>query len=180
VAKAPTPKRYALALFQLAEGQGKQGPWLEELQRAQALLDDATISTYLSTPRVRIGDKLNVVKQVLEGLDPLVVNLFGLLVTRQALSLLPQVTTAYGHFLNASFGRVQAHVTSSVPLSSQQETRLRETLRRMLDKDVALEAKVDPDIIGGMVIRVGDQVIDGSVRTHLEALKQQLEHEPLA
>jgi F-type H+-transporting ATPase subunit delta len=180
VAKAPTPKRYALALFQLAEGQGKQEPWLEELQRAQATLDDATISTYLSTPRVRIGDKLNVVKQILDGCDPMVANLIGLLVSRQTLSLLPGLITAYGELLNTSLGRVQAQVTSSVPLSDEQQTRLREMLRKMLDKDVELEAKVDTDTIGGMVIRVGDQVIDGSVRTRLEALKQRLEHESLA
>jgi len=180
VAKAPTPKRYALALFQLAEGQGKQEPWLEELQRVQATLADATISTYLSTPRVRIGDKLDVVKQLLEGFDPMVANLIGLLVSRQAQSLLPHLITAYGELLNASLGRVQAQVTSSVSLSPEQQTHLRETLRKMLDKDVALEMDVDADIIGGMVIRVGDQVIDGSVRTRLETLKHRLEHESLA
>jgi F-type H+-transporting ATPase subunit delta len=129
---------------------------------------------------VRIGDKLDVVKQLLEGFDPMVANLIGLLVSRQAQSLLPHLITAYGELLNASLGRVQAQVTSSVPLSSEQQTRLRETLRKMLDKDVALEMDVDADIIGGMVIRVGDQVIDGSVRTRLETLKHRLEHESLA
>ena len=90
------------------------------------------------------------------------------------------MVAAYGDLLNASLGRVQAQVTSSVPLSTVQRSRLQDSLKAMLNKDVVLETTEDPDIIGGVVVRVGDQIIDGSVRTRLEALKERLEHESLA
>lgn len=176
MAKAATPKRYALALFQLAQEHGSEQEWLEDLRVAHASVSDATVGTYLSTPRISVADKLIVVKQILEELSPLVANLIGLLVSRQTLSLLGSIISSYVELLNISQGRVQAKVTSAVPVSPEQQGRLKESLGRMLGKEIVIHADDDPEIIGGMIIRLGDQVIDGSIRTRLDVLKHKLEH----
>jgi len=80
----------------------------------------------------------------------------------------------YTHLLDESLGRVHAEVTSAVSLSVAQQARLQEILGEMLQKKVVLEVKVDPEIMGGIVVRVGDQVIDGSVRMRLLGLRQRL------
>ena len=82
--------------------------------------------------------------------------------------------------LNISQGRVQAKVTSAVPVSPEQQGRLKESLGRMLGKEIVINVEDDPEIIGGMIIRLGDQVIDGSIRTRLDVLKHKLEHGSLS
>ena len=174
MAQAPTAKRYAQAMFQLAQEQGQESAWVEQLQAAQALLGAPDARLYLTVPRVRAEQKVDAVRQLLAGMPALVVNMMALLVTRQGLASLPQIVSEYLALLNDSLGRVQATVTSAVPLSDQQHDHLRGLLGQMLAKEVVLEARQDPETLGGAIVQVGDQVIDGSVRTRLQALRHQL------
>jgi F-type H+-transporting ATPase subunit delta len=174
VAGAPTAKRYAQALFHLAQEQGKLEPWLAQIKDAEAALAEPTVATYLNLPRVAPERKLEVLGQLLAEADLLVRNALGLLVSRKALGLLPSMVDEYTHLLDESLGRVHAEVTSAVSLSVAQQARLQEILGEMLQKKVVLEVKVDPEIMGGIVVRVGDQVIDGSVRMRLLGLRQRL------
>ena len=117
---------------------------------------------------------------VAEGQHELVVNFLGLLVERRATALFPAIVREYGALLHESQGRVQASVATAAPLSGEQQTRLAASLGAALDRSVALDVREAPEIIGGMVVRVGDQVIDGSVRSRLAALRRQLAHGSLA
>lgn len=174
MAKAPTAKRYAQALFQLAKEHAKEEAWLEQLRRAQEMVEDIAVQTYLTWPRIRSEQKLDAVAQLLAGSDTMILNVVSLLSVRRNISLLPQVVSEYEALLNNSLGRVRAEVTSAVPLSDQQAVRLRSLLSEKLNKDVALEMREDQEIMGGVIIRVGDQVIDGSVRTRLLSLGRRL------
>ena len=176
MAKAPTARRYAQALFAIAQEKGTTEAWLTDLRELSDILEEPTVSTYMSTPRVQTEDKLGVVAQVAEGRDPMIANLVGLLVSRQGVGLLGRVADEYGELLNVMLGRVRAQVTTATPLSAAQQKRLSDSLGASLQKDVLLETNEDPEIIGGVLVRVGDQIIDGSVRTKLAALKQQLAH----
>jgi F-type H+-transporting ATPase subunit delta len=84
------------------------------------------------------------------------------------------VIEAYGELLNQKLGRIKAEVTTATALSGDQQRKLSASLGASLQKEVLLDSNEDPEIIGGMVVRVGDQIIDGSVRTKLAAMKQQL------
>ena len=174
MAKAPTGKRYAQALFQLAQERGREKAWEEELRQAQSLLADSTVYVYLTTPRVRPEQKQDAVRQLLAGLDPMIVNLVGLLSTRRAILVLPPLIDAYSALLNQSLGRVQAAVISAIALSDQQESHLQTLLSQTMEREVVLEVREEPEIIGGLVVRVGDQVVDGSIRTRLRSLRQRL------
>jgi F-type H+-transporting ATPase subunit delta len=176
VAKAPTARRYAQALFAIAQEKSATEAWLNDLRELADVLDDPTISAFMSTPRVRTADKLSVVAQMTEGRDPMIANLVGLLTSRQGAGLMRKVANEYGELLNVSLGRIRAQVTTAQPMSAAQLKRLSDSLGASLNKEVLLEAREDPEIIGGVLVRVGDQIIDGSVRTKLVSLKQQLAH----
>ena len=179
MAKAPTARRYAQALFALADEKDAAEAWLEEIRQVKTDMDDPTVALYLSTPRVPTEQKLAVVAQLCEGRDPMIGNLLGLLASRLGTALLGAVVDEYESLLNVRLGRVSAMVTTAAPISDAQQQRLRESLGTSLQKTVVLETREDPEIIGGVLVRVGDQIIDGSVRSKLLALKQRLAHESL-
>jgi F-type H+-transporting ATPase subunit delta len=180
MARGPTARRYAQALFGLAQDQGKEDAWLGQLTEASDALAAPTVALYLSVPRVPMADKLSAVGNLTARADSLLTNAVSLLAERGSLALLPAIVLEYGARLNESQGRAQAQVTTAVALSDTQRDRLGGLLRDMLERDVVIEAAVDPEVIGGVVVQVGDQIIDGSVRARLEALKRQLESERLA
>ncbi len=177
MARGPTARRYAQALFELAQEHDKQDEWLDALGQASDALADPTVALYLGVPRVPIVRKLDTVARLMEGSDEPLANAIGLLTARGSLALLPAIVREYGVRLNESQGRAQAQVTSAVALSDEQRGKLSGLLRDMLGRDVVIEVAVDPDIMGGVVVQVGDQIIDGSVRTRLEALKRRLQSE---
>ena len=110
MAKAPTAKRYAEALFELARARQAEDAWAEALSGARDVLSEPTAVLYFSEPRISRERKLEAVALLAEGYDRLIVNFLGLLVARQATSLLPDIVSAYGALLNESAGRIQASV----------------------------------------------------------------------
>ena len=110
----------------------------------------------------------------LVGQESLVRNLLGVLNHNNRLWLVRPVAAAYRDLLDHRAGRVRVRVTSAVPLTDEQRGRLAETLAARLKKTPVLSVAVDPELLGGLVVRVGDQVIDSSVRTRLETLRSQL------
>jgi F-type H+-transporting ATPase subunit delta len=88
--------------------------------------------------------------------------------------LIPQIAAAFDRLERERERRVTAHVISAIPLTEQQEQRLKEQLSRRTDRTVDLETRVDPSIIGGLIVRVGDELIDASVAGRLRRIEAQL------
>ena len=174
MSRAPTAKRYAQAVFQIAQERNEIDQWADELQASLAVVEDATLRTYLSLPKVRIADKLKAIRESLGSVNPLVRNLVGLLASRNAIELYPRVVAEYERLVDGHLNRERAVVVTAVPLDSQQEERLRQQLSKLLDKEVILSTQVEPEILGGMVARVGDRIIDGSTRGRLVDLRKSL------
>ena len=174
MAKAPIAKRYAQALFSLAEAEGKQEAWLDDLAGVQEQMAEPSAALFFGEPRAPAERKQEIAARIAEGADPLVRNFLGLLTQRRATGSLPDVVREYRRLLNESLGRAQAVVTTAAPLSAEQRGRLAASLGAMLDKEVVLDEREDPEVIGGIVVRVGDQIIDGSARARLEGLRQSL------
>lgn len=180
MARAPIAKRYAQALFELARDAGREEAWLDSLREVEAALSDEAAALFFGDPRIPRERKAAVVGDVAAGADETVAKFTGLLAQKQALGVFPAIVREYGQLLNESLGRAQATVTSAVALTAEQQARLSASLGAMLGKEVVLDAHEDADIIGGIVVRVGDQIIDGSVRARLDGLRQSLEREALA
>jgi F-type H+-transporting ATPase subunit delta len=121
--------------------------------------------------------KTAALERILPNLPPLVRNFLRILVERDRLDEVPGIVDALRDLINARRGIITAEVTTAVPLDSQMERLVAQRLATYLGRDaqqVSLRSRVDPSIIGGVVARVGDQVIDDSVRGRLERLRRTL------
>ena len=172
--KGLSAKRFAQALFSLGRDQGASEAWLGQLRDAELALADKGITEFLRSPRVRLEEKTGMIRGAFTDCDKIILNTICLLISRQSLSILPEVVKEYSSILDLEAGRLQATVTSAVALGSAQSERLGVMLKQVFDAEVVLDVQEDPELIGGMVIKVGDQVIDGSVKTRLRQLRLQL------
>ena len=179
MAKAPMAKRYAQALFSLAEAEGGREAWLDDLAAIQEQMAEPSVALFFREPRVPAERKQEAAAQVAEGAHPLLRNFLGLLAQRRATDSLAAIVGEYRRLLNERLGRAQADVTTAAPVSAEQRARLAASLGAMLDKEVVLDVREDPEIIGGVLIRVGDQIIDGSARSRLNGLRQSLGRQAL-
>lgn len=168
-------RRYGEAAFQIASEQGTEEAWSEGLAAVAALFSDPNADSLLSSARVSYEDKAAFVRRALEGVDPLVLNLALLLVQRDRHSLGPQVREAFQELADARRGIAHAVVTTAVPISDAEAKAVADKLSEISGARVVVEMEVDDSIIGGLVARIGDKLIDGSTRSQLESLKRRLE-----
>jgi F-type H+-transporting ATPase subunit delta len=122
-----------------------------------------------------LDDRAAAVSDISKGLDPTIQKFLGVLVLKRATAILPQIVSEYRGLLDQSMGRIGASTVSASPVSAGQKARLEKTLSAMYGKSVIVDVRLDHGILGGLVVRVGDQVIDGSVRTRIDRLRQRLE-----
>jgi F-type H+-transporting ATPase subunit delta len=166
--------RYANAFFDLAAADKAIERRRESLATAVARLAAADVTAILTNPKVEMAQKVAFADSMLDGLDDTVRNLVRLLIERQRAAVLPLILEGYDRLADQAGGRVRAEVVSAVPLDGATEQRVREELARRLGGEVHTTVRQDPSIIGGLIIRIGDRVIDGSVRTRLQELQSAL------
>jgi F-type H+-transporting ATPase subunit delta len=167
-------KRYAQAAFELAFQQDQVEGWAQQLGTINEALQSTELRAFLEHAKVPLARKVETVEQALPDVDPLVRNLLSLLVSRGLVDLFSELVEDYGHMLNEYRGREEVEVQSAVPLEQTERERVAQFLTSSTGKEVVLDTTVDPDILGGLVIRVGDRLIDGSTRTRLGQLAKQL------
>lgn len=167
-------KRYAEAAYLIASEDGTEDAWSEGLQAVAVLFGDAQAEAMFENTRVPAADKLQLVEKALEGADPLVVNLARLLLRRHRTALGPQVAEAFQELLDAARGVSHATVTSAVPLTEDDMQSVEKRLKELTGGEVVVETEVDESILGGMIVRIGDRLIDGSTKSRLQALKREL------
>ena len=167
-------RRYAEAIVSLARESNSFEQWNEALSRLAQAFDDPEAHEVLLNPAVPAVEKQHVLDDVIGTSFAPANNLVRVLLEHRRL---PQIPGIYEHF-NEAWLEVQgvavAYVTTAEPVSLDDERAIREQLATMTGKRIELQLEVDPDIIGGIVARVGDQLLDGSVRTRLRALRQRL------
>jgi F-type H+-transporting ATPase subunit delta len=167
--------RYALALFELARDEKQLenvGASLAAVRQALAESDDFRELT--TSPLVGRDEAVKAVGAAGEamGLDPLTRNFLGVLAQNRRLSKLDGVIRAFNILAARHRGEITAEVTSAHPLADDQVAAIKQNLRTRMGRDIAVELSVDPDILGGLVVKIGSQMIDGSIRTKLNNLAQ--------
>ncbi len=138
------------------------------------LYADPEAQAFLVNARVPADRKRDLVEKALSGDDRNVVNLALLLLRRGRTALGPQIAQAYQEILDRQKGISHATVTSAVALSDSELAAVRDKLTEITGGEVVVGTQVDERIIGGLVVRIGDRLIDGSTRSRLSALKQRL------
>ena len=173
--RAGSARRYAQAVFQIAVESDEFDVWLEDLSLLVRALESDELSRFLDAPEASAAQKTEVIRTTLsQSVGPLAVNLLALLSSRNLAHLVSDVADRYELLLDAHRGIERAEVVSAVPLDDEQRQRVEELLKVVVGKDVRMTEAVDPAVIGGLVARVGDRVIDGSTRTKLSAMRRDL------
>lgn len=167
-------RRYAEAAFQIAREQGTEDRWSEGLSLMAAVFSDPEVAAIMQEARVSAADKMSLAERALEGVDPLVLNLARLLAHRGRTALAPQIAEALEELVDAERGIAHAVVTTAVPVSEAEARAVGEKLSEISGRQVVVETQVDEGIIGGLIARIGDRLIDGSTRSQLVALKRRL------
>ncbi|MFN2568206.1 MAG: F0F1 ATP synthase subunit delta [Candidatus Dormibacteria bacterium] len=167
-------RRYARAFFELARDAGEVEGWGDHLAAAQAALADPQVAATLSNPRVSTAQRVEITQEVGRITSAPTANLLRLLVERGRVGLLPGIVTAYRSLADADSGVVRAGVTTALPVDAALRSAINKALAERLGTDVEIEVTQDGAILGGLVIRIGDRVIDNSVRTHLQQLQAAL------
>lgn len=170
-------ERYGRAIFELAHEAGQLKPVTDQLQALASLYADSPeLQRVLEDPLVQTGQRDAILSDVAGrlSLSPLAVNAVRLLVMRRRVRALPEIARRLAGLSDEKAGVLRATVTSAIPLSETYYQNLASELEKVTGKKILLERKQDPSLIAGVVTRIGDNTIDGSVRGHLAALERRL------
>ncbi len=173
--KASLAGRYASALFDLASEAGTVSAVESDLDKLrEALAESGELRALICNPQVSREALSRVMTGIAEhlGLSDLTRNFLGVLANNRRVSALPAMIRAFAMIAAAQRGEVQAEVASAHPLSAEQIAALESKLRAREGRTVKLTSKVDPDLLGGLVVTIGSQRIDSSIRTRLNSLAQ--------
>jgi F-type H+-transporting ATPase subunit delta len=170
-------ERYAQAIFELGVETGGVTALIEDFRKLADLYEQSEeLRKVMSNPLVSEADRLATVHELSDrlGLTDLAKNAVGLLTRRKRTSALTGIANELDRLSDQRAGIVRATVVSAEPLSESFAEKLTEELKSMTGKRIVLEQRHDPELLAGLVIRIGDQVIDGSARTKLAELSAHL------
>jgi F-type H+-transporting ATPase subunit delta len=163
--------------MELAVQGGRLRPVLEDIRFLGGLYRESRdLRIFIESPGIEVDEKRRVMEAALRGkLDELVVNFIELLVAKGRQFLLPEIFAECEMLYDVEVGRLRVEAVSAVPLDEGLRKELVAALEAKMKKTVVLRERVDPDILGGLVIRVSDQVADASVRSALEGIASRLD-----
>ena len=170
-------RRYARAVLEIGTANGnldKIGADLRAL--AKAMRESAELVTALTNPAIRRADRRRVIDALLQKIDaaPHSRNLVYLLLDGERMGSLEAISREVDAMIEARAGRIAAEITSARPLDPTQLSQIITALEQLSGKKVAVTRREDPDLLGGVVAKLGDTVYDGSLRTQLRALRDEL------
>ncbi|MGV1015457.1 MAG: F0F1 ATP synthase subunit delta [Methyloceanibacter sp.] len=166
--------RYAFALFDLAKEEGALDQVAADLDRfGQALDASKDLTRLVKSPAFSAGEQAKALAPVLDQLDigGLTKNFLLLLAKNRRLFAIPDMISAFRAMLARERGETSASITTAAKLTDTQITALKQALTAVLGKNVMLEERVDPALLGGLVVKIGSRMIDTSLRTRLNSLK---------
>jgi len=167
---ATLARPYAEAAFELAKAAGALAAWQEALDRLAAASRDPAMHECINDPRLTTTALAELFTAAAGELTPEQSNFLHILIDNRRLSVLPEISALFAELKNAQEGTREALVTSAFPLSDAQLMNLVAELERKFGCKIKANVKVDPELIGGVRIALGDQVIDASVRGKLNAM----------
>jgi F-type H+-transporting ATPase subunit delta len=166
---------YGDALFAVAKDEDKIDEIRKELgQFADALNDDRDLQVFFFSPYFSSQEKRDGIAKVLEGASEQFENFLSLLAEKHRMPAIFRVRSYYDELWSEENKRLEVRVTSAVPLDDSIVKRVGEEIERQTDRKIDLEAEVDEDILGGLVLRVGNMVLDASLREKLNRLRKEV------
>ena len=173
--KGAVARRYAEAVFEIGVEQKTLDTWRADVATIATYFGNRQLAFVLGEPNIRFERKEAIVRDLLAAKvqpDPLKFAL--LLAERNLVGLAPRVSEEFDRLYDTYRGQAQAQVTTAMPLDDELRARIAADLQAMTGKRIILQERVDPSILGGVIARVGDTLIDGSVRRKLQLLREQI------
>jgi F-type H+-transporting ATPase subunit delta len=169
--------QYATALADIVLEQGAAEPARKQLEDFRAVFDEsAELRNFLISPAISREDKHGVIEKLAArlGASKIIRNFLFVMADNQRLHLLPEIVETFEQVLRQRQGVAEASVTSAMALSEGQKTALVRTLERLSGKRIQAVYSLEPGLLGGAVVRIGDTIYDGSVRNRLDELRARL------
>jgi F-type H+-transporting ATPase subunit delta len=167
-------RRYAKAVFQLAEEERHVEEWAKRLASVRVLLSDPEIAAVLTNPTIAIEDRMSLISDPPHVLDPEATNLAKLLIESNRVGDAGGIEDEFQRLADEAAGRVRATVTTAVELTPGDRDRVEVELSKRLGKEIRMKVVVDPRILGGLKLQYGDHLVDASVSTRLQQLRRRL------
>jgi ATP synthase F1 delta subunit len=166
---------YARSLFEVAKEQSKIDEIREQLgQFADALSEDHDLQVFFFSPYFSTTEKEEGLDKALDGADDVLVNFLKLLIENHRMPVIFRVRRAYDALWEEENQRLPVSITSAIELDEDTVKQIGDRIGERTGREVDLSAEVDPDILGGLVLRVGDRVLDASIATRLDSLRKQV------
>lgn len=167
--------RYARALMDLAVEKNKVDAVHRDMRTIlDTIQENDNLKDVLQSPILTGGDKKDALEAIFKGSDPLTIQLFKLLTDNKRVGILNEVAGQYIRLYEQMQGQEVATVTTAVPLNNALEEKILKRLRAVTGKEVVIENEVDPDLIGGFMLRLGDLEYNASIQNKLSSLKREL------
>lgn len=168
-------RRYAEAAFEVASRDDALDAWRRELDVGAAIVADERVGRALANPSIPLETRTATAVATFGSLvGPKVLNLIGLMLRRGRIEELPRLAAEFRRLDDERQGITRATVTSATPLTPDEIRALTARLEQTTGGRIELDTQTDPDLLGGLVVLLGDRLIDGSVRSRLERLRNQL------
>jgi len=167
---------YAQALMDLGEKEGNLSRIVDDLHAVRELYDhNREFYEFFVTPRLDRPEKKRILDEAVKGkLDRSVLGLLHVLVDKRREMIIDNVVAEFDRFRDLREGRLHVHVTAARPLEDEARKDIARRLQKATGKQVKIHERVDPRVLGGLVVKVGDRVLDGSLRRKLQALRRVL------
>ena len=164
---------YARSLFEVAREQGKLDLLREQLgQFAQALAENRQLALFYFSPYLSTKEKQESLGKLLDGADEIFLNFLALLIENHRMPVIFRIRDEYARLWDVENRTLPVEITSAIPLDEQTTESLGAAIGERAGRRVTLAARVDPDILGGIVLRVGNSILDASIRNRLEQLRR--------
>jgi F-type H+-transporting ATPase subunit delta len=167
-------RRYAKAVFQLAEDDRQVGEWEKRLAAVRELLSDPEISAVLTNPTIPNDQRMALVSAAPHVLDAEATNLAKLLIESNRVREVAAIEEEFQRLADEAAGRVRATVTTAVELTAKDRDSVEDELSKRIGKEIRMHVVVDPRILGGLKLQYGDHLVDASVSTRLQQLRRRL------
>lgn len=166
---------YAEALFESAKDKGKLDVIREQLaQVAEALQDDRELAMFFFSPYFSSAEKQDGIARTVSGAEPELVNFLGLLIEKHRMPVIFRIRRRFDELWAKENRQLDVTLTSAVELDPEVVERVRSEIERQTDRTVELRSRVDEDVLGGLVLQVGNMVLDASIRNRLEKLRKEV------
>lgn len=167
-------RRYAEAALEIGRADGTLDRWERDLQQLSAALADEQLRALAEHPAVPYAEKERVIRRVAGDVSPEALNLVLLMIRRGRPRAIPRMVEHFANLVRRERGISLAEVRTALPLDEQQRTAVLDRLHELTGDEIEINEVVDESLIGGITVRIGDQLYDASVRSRLERLRARL------